>query len=328
MLRRTSAGLGWVAAWSITLAMGMGSAIAGKPGTDHFPNVALTTQDGDHVHFYSDLLKGKIVAINFIYTHCDFACSLETARLAQVQDILADRIGKDIFFYSITIDPDRDTPAVLKDYAGKFGAGPGWTFLTGKKRDIDLLAAKLGMSDDDSITSAPGHDLDGHTAHLLIGNETTGQWLRDSSTDNPRFLANLIANLIGGGANPALAGRGGTEGTPLKIANPGQYLFAKECAACHTIGHGDKVGPDLQDVAGRRDREWLARYIVQPDKVLAAGDPIAIALRAKYRTTMPNLRVGDRDLAALLEFLSGQAGPADAEAAFDRGGGRAHAHPH
>jgi protein SCO1/2 len=280
---------------------------AAKPGADYFPNVVLTTGDGKQVHFYDDLIKDKIVAINLIYTHCDFTCSLETARLAQVQDILQDRMGKDIFFYSITIDPDRDTPAVLKAYAEKFGAGPGWTFLTGKKQDIDRLAVKLGLTEKDSVTAAPDDEHDGHTPHLLVGNEATGQWLRDSSADNPRFLARLIGNFVDNGTHAPIVGPGGGNGAPVRMASPGRYLFAKECAACHTIGHGDKIGPDLKTVAKRRDHAWLAQYITKPNKMLAAGDPIATALHGKYRATMPNLGVGDRDLAALLAFLSEQA---------------------
>ena len=76
-------------------------------GANYFPNIELTTQDGKTVHFYDDLIKGKIVAIDLIYTSCEYSCPLETARLAQVQKILGDRVGKDIFFYSITIDPDE-----------------------------------------------------------------------------------------------------------------------------------------------------------------------------------------------------------------------------
>lgn len=282
-------------------------ASAGKPGADHFPNVTLTTQDGEQVHFYDDLIKGKIVAINLIYTHCDFTCSLETARLAQVQDILQDRMGKDIFFYSITIDPDRDTPAVLKAYAEKFKSGPGWLFLTGKRQDIDRLAVRIGLTEKESVTAAPDDDHDGHTPHLLIGNEATGQWLRDSSTDNPRVLARLIGNFVDDGTHALIAGSRSGDGAPLKIASPGRYLFGKECAACHTIGHGDKIGPDLKDVAKKRDPAWLAQYIVRPDRMLAAGDPIAAGLYAKYQAVMPNLGVGDRDLAALLQFLGEQA---------------------
>src|SRR5256885_15587434 len=80
---------------------------ADRWGADYFPNVLLTTQDGTPVHLYDDLLKGKSVAINVIYTSCQDECPLETARLVQVQRLLGERMGKDIFFYSITIDPKR-----------------------------------------------------------------------------------------------------------------------------------------------------------------------------------------------------------------------------
>jgi protein SCO1/2 len=301
---------GTLAFWAIRVAHGA------RPGTNHFPNVTLTTQEGKRVRFYDDLIKGKIVAINFIYVHCEFSCPLETARLAQVGQLLDARMGNDIFFYSISIDPDHDTPDVLKEYARKFHAGAGWTFLTGKKEDIDLLANRLGMSEDASITDAPGMNIDGHTPHLLIGNEATGQWVRDAGTDNPRFLARLIADFVDSRGSTTLPGRGGS-GQPFDINSPGRYLFAKECSACHTIGHGDKIGPDLAGVAGRRDPEWLARYIAEPDKVLASGDPIAKGLQARYRVTMPNLRVGDRDLVALMDFLGAGAGKLQAPVGAD-----------
>src|SRR5919199_1102994 len=99
------------------------AATGSRWGADYFPNVPLTTQDGKTVRLYDDLLKDKIVAIDLIYTHCKFSCPLETARLAQAQKLLGDRVGKDIFFYSISIDPKRDTPAALKAYAQKFHAG-------------------------------------------------------------------------------------------------------------------------------------------------------------------------------------------------------------
>ena len=284
---------------------------AGRLGQN--ANVPLITQDGQQVHFYDDLIKGKIVAVNFIYTNCLFTCPLETARLAQVQRILGDRVGKDIFFYSVSIDPDHDTPAVLKEYMKDFDLGPGWTFLTGNKADIDLLAVRIGLTDDPSITSGPGPNLDGHTPHLLIGNEATGQWLRNSSTDNPSVLAHLLVSFVGGTpvaqngdpvARNAAHNRAG--GGPLTL-NTGQYLFAKECAACHTIGQGDKIGPDLKHVTHMRDRDWLARYIREPDKMRASGDPIAVALAERYKAVMPNLSVGDRDLAALMDYLTAAA---------------------
>ena len=114
-------------------------------GADYFPNVPLTTHDGKTVHFFDDLLKDKVVAVNFIYTHCPDTCPLETAQLVQVQNIMGDRLGKDVFFYSISIDPERDTPEVLKAYAKRYKADlSGWKFLTGTTRDILVVATQYG----------------------------------------------------------------------------------------------------------------------------------------------------------------------------------------
>src|ERR687883_507990 len=124
----------------IIAAAGTPAAAQSRWGATYFPNVTLTTQDGASVRFYDDLIKGKIVAINLIYTTCKYACPLETARLAQVQQLLGDRMGRDVFFYSITIDPEHDTPAVLSEYADKYRAGPGWLFLKGAKADIELIS--------------------------------------------------------------------------------------------------------------------------------------------------------------------------------------------
>src|SRR5438093_3674105 len=112
-------------------------------GADFFPNVTFTTHQGKSVRFYDDLIKGKIVAVDLIYTTCKYACPLETARLAQVQRLLGDRMGRDVFFYSITIDPDHDTPAVLAEYAEKYHARPGWVFLTGSNVDIESICSTI-----------------------------------------------------------------------------------------------------------------------------------------------------------------------------------------
>ena len=93
-------------------------------GASYFPNVPLVTQDGETVLFYDDLIKDKKVLINFIYETCEKACPLSTAKLVRVQKELGPRIGRDIFMYSITLEPEHDTPEVLKDYASRFGAGP------------------------------------------------------------------------------------------------------------------------------------------------------------------------------------------------------------
>jgi protein SCO1/2 len=293
-------------------------------GANYFPNVVLTTQDGTKVHFYDDLLKGKIVVIDLIYTHCVDSCPLETARLAQVQRMLGDRVGKDIFFYSITLDPKRDTPEVLKDYAQKYGAGPGWLFLTGSKSDIDLISRKLGL-----YSAAAARTRDGHQPAVLIGNEATGQWIRNSATDNPRFLSIMIGDWLTSWRNRAAAAPSYAQAPQLNIKDKGQYIFATHCAACHSIGHGDTIGPDLQGITEKRSPAWLTRFIQDPDKLLGEKDPVAISLFEKYgQVQMPNLRLAGEDVEAIIQFLhtatpgfssaNDRTNPADAALAPDR----------
>src|SRR5579884_234499 len=272
---------------------------ASGPGEAYFTNTPLVTQDGETVHFYDDLIKGKSVVINFIYTECLDSCPLETARLAQVQRMLGDRVGKDIFFYSISIDPEHDTPEAMKAYAEKFHAGPGWLFLTGKKADVDLIAHKLGLYFD------PGLNRDGHTVDLMIGNEPTGQWMRNSATDNPRFLSMMIGDFIDAKrAHTQQAQKSYAEAPKLVVNDKGQYLFATRCAACHTIGHGTSIGPDLQGVTNLRDRAWLLHFIQKPDEMLAAKDPLATTLFKKFKEVqMPNLRLGPEDTEFVVRYL-------------------------
>jgi protein SCO1 len=267
-------------------------------GADYFPNVPLITQDGKTVRFYDDVLKGKMVVVDMIYTHCKYSCPLETAKLAQVQRLLGDRVGKDIFFVSITLDPERDTPEVLKEYAQKFRARAGWTFLTGKKEDIKLISRKLGLL---SLDQAPVNR-DGHTPELMVGDVPTGQWMRNSAVDNPRFLAATIAGVMDGwrGYRPT----GSYAQASEYHKSRGEYLFSTRCSACHAIGQGDGVGPDLRGVTQARDRAWLVRFIARPDKLLAEKDPVATALFEKYRqVTMPNLSLGPDDVEALVAWL-------------------------
>jgi protein SCO1/2 len=273
-------------------------------GAGYFPNVELTTQDGKVVHFYDDLIKGKIVAIDLIYTTCQYACPLETARMAQVQRLLGDRMGRDVFFYSITIDPEHDTPAVLKDYAEKYNAGPGWLFLTGKAEDIDLISRKTGLYSEPNPNNP-----DGHTPSLLVGNEVTGQWMRNSATDNPKFLARTIGDWLNSWQTAKKTGISFADAPTLNF-DKGQYAFNNHCAACHSIGKGDRIGPDLAGVTTTRDREWLQQFILRPDKMLAAGDPIAVALRAKYKDVrMPNLSLNDGDAKAVIEYMDREGRP-------------------
>jgi protein SCO1/2 len=271
-------------------------------GANYFPNVPLVTQDGKTVHFYDDLLKGKIIVLDMIYTHCVDACPLETARLVQVQKMLGDKVGKDIFFYSITIDPKRDTPKVLKQYAENYHVGPGWTFLTGKKDDIDTIAKKLGLYSDPDPNNR-----DGHAPAILIGNEPTGQWIRNSATDNPRFIAIMVGDWLKSWRDKKDEPLKSYADVPAVPAKDGRYLFTRHCAACHTIGHGDKIGPDLLGVTNVRDSKWLVKQIATPEKILEEKDPIATALFKKYKKVqMPNLRLEDNEVTQIIDFLTAQ----------------------
>ncbi|MFL5398124.1 MAG: SCO family protein [Myxococcales bacterium] len=295
---RREVGLAFAAAAVLGAAPAMAS---GFEGPGYFPNVPLTTQDGKVVRFYDDLLKNKSVVVNLIYTRCTASCPLETAKLTQVQKILGDRVGKDIFFYSISIDPKHDTPEALNAYAARFHVQPGWLFLTGKEEDIKLISKKLGLA---SLTDAANRD--GHQPTLMIGRDATGQWMRNSAVDNPRFLATTILHFVDG-YKSAAPGRSYAAMGALHDVGKGEYLFKSRCAACHTVGRGDAVGPDLLAVATKRDRAWLSRYIATPDQVLADGDPIAKALFAKYRNVrMPNLAMSTEETEAVLAYIERQ----------------------
>ncbi len=139
----------------------------------NLPNILLYTQDGEPVRFYDDLVKDRIVVINFMYTKCTGKCPPTTRSLVKIQNLLRDRVGNDITILSITLDPEVDTPAVLKAYADDFGAGPGWIYLTGQFDEIDMLRHKLGVFDPDPILDA---DKTNHAGLLTFGNERTGRW--------------------------------------------------------------------------------------------------------------------------------------------------------
>lgn len=283
----------------LTFLVALAPALAGQPWHEgYFPNTEFTDQDGKTHRFYDDVIKGKVVALNFIYTKCTDVCPVDTAQMRQVAKLLGDRLGRDIFFYSISIDPQNDTPEAMKRYMYTFDIpAKGWTFLTGDKAEIDALRRKLGLIRGDS------EPLKQHNTSLIIGNEKTAQWIKRSPFDHPKMLANLLSESLSNSA-PTVSRQPYAVAGEIKGLSQGQTLFYSRCQACHTIGEGDKLGPDLKGVVGARDRTWLTRWLKEPDKMIAEKEPLALALMARYRNLpMPNLSLTDVDVAALIEFM-------------------------
>ena len=155
-----------------------------------FPNVTLTTHQGKKVKFYDDLLKDKIVLINFMYVKCEGSCPGTTANLARVQQLLGDRVGKDIFMYSITLKADEDTPADLAAYVDAYGVGPGWTFLTGPASNTELLRRRLGFAD---VDPARDRDVTQHSGIVVFGNEPYDSWSACPVLQNPTEIVKAIS---------------------------------------------------------------------------------------------------------------------------------------
>jgi protein SCO1/2 len=170
-----------------------------RGGAAYFTNAELRTHDGRTMRFYDDLVRGKIVLINFMYTDCGDICPGMTQNLADLQKLLGDRVGRDIFMYSISMQPEQDTPERLKAYAETFDVKPGWLFLTGAPADVDLLRRRLGFADSNPVQDA---DLEQHIGILRIGNEPLNRWVMAAALSRPAALMQNIRLVTPGGAAP------------------------------------------------------------------------------------------------------------------------------
>src|SRR4051794_4518 len=158
---------------------------------DSLPNVTVVDQEGRPHRFYDDLVKGRVVTLNFFFASCGETCPLVTQNLRQVQDLLGDRVGRDIFMYSLTLQPEVDMPEALKDYAAMHGIRPGWRFLTGAKDDIERLRHRLGFASPD-----PELDVikDEHTGLLRYGNDALDRWAGCPALSRPEWIVKAITS--------------------------------------------------------------------------------------------------------------------------------------
>ena len=153
------------------------------------PDVDVLDQDGNALHFYRDLIKDKTVAINFIFTNCTTICPPLAATFARVQKEMGDKVGKDVHFISISVDPLTDTPERLKAWGAKFKAGAGWTFVTGEKQEMDKLLNALG---------AAVSKREDHTPAMIIGNDAKGVWTRTYGLAKTGQIVGLILDVMAG----------------------------------------------------------------------------------------------------------------------------------
>ena len=145
-----------------------------SPGPAIFTNALLRTHEDKEVRFYDDLIRGKQILLNLMYATCEGVCPIVTSNLVKVYERLKDRMGKDLFMYSMTVKPEEDDPAALKDFAEMHRALlPGWTFLTGDPYDIETIRYRLFSMNHIAIDT----NIYGHTSFLLIINDATNRAL-------------------------------------------------------------------------------------------------------------------------------------------------------
>lgn len=152
----------------------------------YFTDLELVTQDGEKVRFYTDILKDRVVLLNFFFTNCVAACPLQGKVLTDLQPMLGDRLGQEIFIVSISVDPERDTPVAMKEYAKKLNAQKGWIFLSGKKDHVSRVIQKLGQYTE---------DFNEHSTAYILGNAKTDHWKKAMPNSTTQALATLLLSL-------------------------------------------------------------------------------------------------------------------------------------
>ncbi|HET7404246.1 MAG TPA: SCO family protein [Usitatibacter sp.] len=135
----------------------------------HLGESVLTDQDGRRVRLEADAMAGRLVVIDFVYTTCTTTCPLQSALFANLQHRLGDRIGRDVALVTVTVDPVRDTPPRLKELANRFGARPGWTFLTGSPPAVEEVLRAFDVYTPSFASHPPA---------VLVGDARSGEWLR------------------------------------------------------------------------------------------------------------------------------------------------------
>jgi protein SCO1/2 len=311
------------------------------------PDVSLVDQDGRPVHFYSDLIQGRVVAVNFIFTSCTTICPPMGATFGQVQKLLGDRAGRDVRLVSVSVDPATDTPERMKAWGQRFGAGPGWTLVTGNRDEVTRLLKALG---------AYTPSISDHSPLVLIGNDARGDWTRAYGLAAPAKLVELIDAAAPAGkaaaapaASPAeryfgdvaLIDQDGRERRLYSDLMKGKsmvidVMFTECTGVCPLLSQkmeqiqaalGDRVGKDVHllsiSVDPKNDtptrlKEYATRYHAKPGWYFLTGskENIDEALRklgqyVEQREAHQNLILIGNDRTGLWKKALGLAAPAE-----------------
>ena len=159
----------------------------------NLPNVPLITHEGKKVLFYDDLVKDKVVSVNFFFAKCQEICPLVMSNLAKVQKLMGDQVGRDIHMYSFTLKPEEDTVEVLKHHHQMVGAGPGWTFLWAKPEDMENLRRAIGFTYPDP---AIDKDKTQHIGNIRYGNEPLMLWSACPGMAHAKWIAETLEWMI------------------------------------------------------------------------------------------------------------------------------------
>ena len=155
---------------------------------EYFTNLELVNQDGQSVRFFEDVLKDKVVLVSFIFTNCEGACPLITYKMTQVRDSMENYVGQPLHFVSLSIDPERDTPAALKEFAQAHDAyQDAWTFLTGKPEVIKEVVSRLGQYTD---------NVEAHSTLMLAGNVNEAHWMKIPPQDQAPAIVEKLRTLL------------------------------------------------------------------------------------------------------------------------------------
>lgn len=149
----------------------------------YFTDLPVVTQDGTELRFFTDVLKDRVVLVSLFYTNCTGMCPLTNQKLAAVQGLLGPDLGRNIYLISLTIDPEQDTPEVLRKYAAQFGAKDGWLFLTGKTENLTTITDRLGQANRQKET---------HNPYLMIGNVGIARWSKIPPNALPEVIAERL----------------------------------------------------------------------------------------------------------------------------------------